>query len=333
MDKVYTAVVIGCGKVGATFEMDSGLPKPASHAAAFVANPRTKLVGLVDPDAAQLKRAGDYYNVPTYADPDAALAELTPDIVVVATPPPTHEELLMLALKHGARAIICEKPVSGTLEAAQRMIVMAQKANAIVVLNHQRRFFPLFRDARERIAAGELGRIQQVSVYYGNGLLNNATHSIDAVQFLLNDTAAWAIGVENTFNTAAPFGNNIDGMLGLTKGTMVALQSLDNDSWGIHDLVVMGTKGALVVGQYGMSFTWVPVKEGVTFAGVRELDWKRGTTTMDKRSMMAGTTAHVVERLDGSVEAESTLKDGYHTMQALDALVRSAASGGKKITI
>lgn len=332
--EIYRGVVIGCGKIGATFEIDSGLPKPASHAAALVANPHTELVALVDPDAAQLKQAGKYYNATTFSDPKECLKALRPDIVVIATPPQTHESLLSLALEAEARAIICEKPVSDILESAKRMIARARSSSSIVILNHQRRFFPLFQDVRRRILAGELGEIQQASIYYTNGLLNNGTHAIDALQFLLDDTALWAVGLQNKKNTVAPFGGlNIDGLFGLKRGTVVSVQSLDNSAYGVHDIRIFGTKGALTIGRYGYAFTWARPKNGVTFEGMQELDWENVETQFDKRSMLQATIAHTVDCLEGIIKPQSTLEDGYHTMQVLEALSQSAANDGKKIGV
>jgi predicted dehydrogenase len=331
--KRYRAVVVGCGKVGATFEMDSGLVKPASHAAAFAANPRTELVGLVEPDEAALTRATAYYRVPGYADVGKALVELAPDIVVIATPPQTHEELLTLALEHNVRAVVCEKPVSDSLEGAERMIKQAKAAGSLVVVNHQRRFFPLFKEIRERIAAGEFGRIQQGSCYYSNGLQNNGTHTIDALCFLLGDIPAWAVGIENTLNKTAPFGSNIDGMVGFGKGAVVTLQSLDNAEFGAHDFVLLGTKGAVTIRQYGFRTEVVEAREGVTFAGMRELDWDMSSKKVERRSMLVGTVEHLIECLDGTAKPQSTLEDGYKVMQTLSALEKSASQGGVRVTI
>lgn len=329
----YRGVVIGCGKVGATFEMDSGLIKPASHAAAFAANPRTELVGLVDPDPAQLKRASEHYGVAGYADARACLLELKPDVVTISTPPGTHEEYLLLAMELGIPAVVCEKPVSDTLESAQRMIAAAESSKTLVLVNHQRRFFPLYVEARQRIAAGELGRIQQISVYYSNGFFNNGTHAVDAIRFLLEDEAAWAIGVENPLNKTAPFGTNIDGFLGFKEGAVVSLQSFDNNCYSPHEIRIFGEKGALLIPHHGFTFEYVPVKDGVTFGGMRELDWEAADKKNERRSMLEGTVTHLVECLDGKAVPQSTLKDGYGTMQTLKALQRSAVEESKKITI
>ncbi len=332
MTKVYKGVVIGCGKVGATFEMDSGLLKPASHAAALKANPRTELVGLVDPDDAQLKRATDYYGAKGYKDAREAIVDLKPDIVTVSTPPGTHEEYVLLCIELGVPLIVCEKPVADTLEAAERMIAAAKGSKSVVLVNHQRRFFSLYKEARERIAAGEFGRIQQVSAYYSNGFFNNGTHAIDAIRFLLGDDAAWAIGVENPLNTTAPFGTNIDALVGFTKGAVLALQSFDNAHFSPHEIRIMGEKGALLIPHHGFVFEYVPVREGVTFAGMKELDWDAADVKTERRSMLEGTIAHAVECLEGGAP-QSTLEDGYKTMQVLEAVSQSATKESTKIII
>lgn len=332
--KRYRGVVIGCGKIGATFEMESSLPKPASHAAALCANPRTTLTALVDPDPAAVQKAGEYYRVPTYTDAKECVEKLRPDIVVIATPPQTHEELLSLVLSLDTRAVICEKPVSDTPEAAARMLALAKRSGSIVILNHQRRFLPLFIAARKRIAAGELGEIQQVSAYYTNGLLNNGTHLVDALQFLLNDTVRWAIGVTNERNTTAPFGGkNIDGLIGFSTGAVTALQSLDNASFGIHEIRILGKKGALIIGRHGTQFAWVPVQEGVTFAGVRELDGEGAVVEEDTSSMLEHTLAHTLDCLEGKAVPGSTLEEGYQALRILDALVRSAAQNSTRVNL
>ncbi|MEK7602531.1 MAG: Gfo/Idh/MocA family oxidoreductase [Patescibacteria group bacterium] len=331
--KTYRGVVIGCGKVGATFEMDTGLVRPASHAAALVAHPQTELVALVDPMPEALERAGGYYKVPTYTDAETCFTAMKPDIVIIATPPPTHEAMLALAFAHNIPAVICEKPVADTRVEAERMIDATAKASTLVIVNHQRRFFPLFIDAKERIAKGELGRVQQITAYYTNGLTNNGTHTLDAIAYLIADHATWVVGVRNEKNTTAPFSTNIDGLVGYAGGAVAAIQSLDNDSYGVHDFRIYGTEGVLTIGQYGYAFSRTPVAEGITFAGVKEPDWEHSVNELDKRSMLLGTLAHTVECLERGTPPRSTLSDGYQTMQVLEALTESADNGGQRITI
>ena len=144
---------------------------------------------------------------------------------------------------------------------------------------------------------------------------------------------AWAIGVENEHNTTAPFGPNIDGMLGFTKGAVAMLQSFDNNDYSPHEYSIFGTRGAILIRHHGFRFEYVPVREAVTFSAMNELDWMNADVQLDRRSMLAGTVAHAVDCLDEAATSGSTIEDGYRTMEVLNALVESAAAGGKKISL
>jgi predicted dehydrogenase len=191
-----------------------------------MANARTELVGLVEQNSELLEKVGTHYGVPPYTDLTEALRAQKPDICIIATPPSTHEQILKVALEHQVPAIVCEKPVSVDAAGAGRMIEMAQKAEAIVLLNHQRRFFPLYKEARMRIAAGELGKIVKATGHYSKGLLNNGSHLIDIVFYLLRE-----------------------------RHTSLELIAHD-DSEEIHDLTLEGSKGVLTITHYGYEFKW-----------------------------------------------------------------------------
>ncbi len=326
---IYTAVVIGCGRIGASFEYDPGRPKPASHAAAFKHNKRTILLAVVDTDEKLARAAADYYRVPYYTDAEACLAEVRPDIVAIATPPSTHEALVKLAIKQGVKGIVCEKPLAQSDRSGAAIRAAVEKSRVALVVNHQRRFFPLFKKVQKDIAAGKFGRVQQVTCYYNNGLYNNGTHTVDALRFLLGSECVWAVGHENVVNSTAPVGDaNIDGLLGFMNGTVATLQSFDGRTIGIHDFHLLCDTGEVVISKYGYHVEYRPVRTSAEFKGVREFS-SSGRATEDVRSMVADAVDHVVTRIDGTGTTESSATDALATMRVLQALAQSARS--KKI--
>ncbi len=321
--QMYTAVVIGCGRIGASFEMEPGRPKPASHAAAFKHNPRTQLLAVVDADEKLAKVAADYYRVPYYLSADECLKEMQPDLLSIATPPSTHEVLVKLSLKYNVKGIICEKPLADSEKSGKAILAAIQKSKATLVVNHQRRFFPLFQKLKKDIAAGKFGRVQQVTSYYNNGLYNNGTHTIDALRFLLGSECVWVVGVGNTGNSAAPQGDqNIDGLLGFENGTVASLQSLDVETIGIHDFHLLCDKGEVSITKYGFRFEYRPKGKSAEFKGVVEIA-EKGKVEEDVRSMLAGTTQHLVDCVDGTAKVGSDAAEGLQTMRVLDALTKS----------
>ncbi len=327
--KIYTAVVVGCGRIGASFEFDPFRPKPASHAASFTRNKRVKLLAVVDADEVLAQKAAKYFGVPFYLSAETCFKELHPDVVAIATPPSTHEGLVKLALAYTVKGIICEKPFSHSEKSAKAMLASLEKSPVVFIVNHQRRFFPLFQKLQKRIAKGELGFVQQVTCYYNNGLYNNGTHTVDTLRYLLQSEVAWVSGIENQKNTAAPIGDrNIDGLIGFKNGTVASLQSVDVTRVGIHDFHMVGDKAHVSVTNYGYRVETKPVVKSDLFKGSFEIS-QAGVVQEDVRSMLEGTTQHLVDCLDKKCVVGSTAEDGLQTMHVLDALVASAKS--KKI--
>ena len=117
-----------------------------------------ELVAAADPDTAgreYMHRAAP--GVRTYADAEALLGVERPDVVIVATPPHTHHDLCLLALKAGAH-VLCEKPFVGSPAEADEVIAAA-RAGPRVAVNHQYRYLPFYEQAARRLRQGEFGRL------------------------------------------------------------------------------------------------------------------------------------------------------------------------------
>jgi predicted dehydrogenase len=81
-----------------------------------------------------------------------------PDAVSVAVPNTMHEELAVAALESGAH-VLCEKPISTTVAAAQRMFDAARKSKRWLMAAQQYRWAEGAMAIKKAIDAGELGHI------------------------------------------------------------------------------------------------------------------------------------------------------------------------------
>jgi len=80
------------------------------------------------------------------------------DVVHVCTPNATHAELAGLALRAG-KAVVCEKPLATSVADADRLRALASDAGTVAAVPFVYRYYPTVREARERIAGGEAGRL------------------------------------------------------------------------------------------------------------------------------------------------------------------------------
>jgi predicted dehydrogenase len=93
-----------------------------------------------------------------YDDLDALLADPAVTVVHVCTPNHLHAEATRRALAAG-KHVVCEKPLATTLADAVAMEAAARQAGVVATVPFVYRFHPMVREARARIAAGDLGRV------------------------------------------------------------------------------------------------------------------------------------------------------------------------------
>ncbi|MBY0397188.1 MAG: Gfo/Idh/MocA family oxidoreductase [Thermoleophilia bacterium] len=87
------------------------------------------------------------------------------DAVAIVTPNHVHAGPAIAFLKRGIH-VICDKPLTATLPEARRLAAAAEASKALFVLTHNYTGYPMVRQAREMIAAGEIGELRLVHVEY-----------------------------------------------------------------------------------------------------------------------------------------------------------------------
>ena len=85
--------------------------------------------------------------------------------VVIVTPNHMHFPVAKAALEAGIN-VICDKPVTRTLEEALELQKIAAQSSAYFALTHNYSAYPLVRYARELVGKGSLGKIRVVQVEY-----------------------------------------------------------------------------------------------------------------------------------------------------------------------
>jgi predicted dehydrogenase len=90
------------------------------------------------------------------------LTELTPEAVAIFTPHRSHYRLAVEALQAGCHVFV-EKPLSTNTQEAVDIANLARARRLTVAVGHQYRLLPSLREARRRLAEGEIGPLLLVS--------------------------------------------------------------------------------------------------------------------------------------------------------------------------
>jgi predicted dehydrogenase len=147
MPKTYRAALVGTGSIA-----DAHL-----RAVEFTRG-RVQLEAAVDLDQSRVKEFAAKNGIPhAYTDFTAMLAELKPDLVIVATPPGSHVPLSIQAMEAGAW-VLCEKPLCGSLAEFDRLAAVEQRTGCRTACVFQMRFASSNFHLHQMLQAGKLGR-------------------------------------------------------------------------------------------------------------------------------------------------------------------------------
>lgn len=116
-----------------------------------------ELVGVCDWEMAKAQVACDEFGIAEAFDhAETAIEQLQPDFIDIITPPPTHLELVQLAISRNI-PIICQKPLAPSFSVAEQMIAAAEATQVPMMVHENFRFQPWHRELKRLIDSGAIG--------------------------------------------------------------------------------------------------------------------------------------------------------------------------------
>ncbi len=98
------------------------------------------------------------------------------DAVAIVTPNNMHADPAIAFLQVGIH-VICDKPLAASTDDAARMKAAVSASSAHFILTHNYTGYPMVRQARDMVRAGELGKLRLVQVEYAQDWLTEPTAS------------------------------------------------------------------------------------------------------------------------------------------------------------
>jgi len=332
--------VIGCGKI-AQFR----------HIPEYAANPNVQLVGFYDINQ---KRAADLakkYGGQAYETLEALLAADI-DAVSVCTPNYVHAEQTIAALKAG-KHVLCEKPMSGSLQDCEAMVKAAREAGRFLMVGHNQRLAKAHVKAKELIESGLIGDIVNFRTTFFHGgpetwsidpgpstwffdkrralmgvMADLGIHKTDLIHFLTGQTIVETSAHLSTIDKKYADGRLIDVDDNATcifrlSGGAVGTMAISWTSYGAEDnsTVIYGTRGIMRLYDdptYSLKVTTCN-RENILY----QMD---GIQTNDKQTKSGVIDAFVnciLENREPEISAEAVLK----SMCVVYASIESSKTG------
>lgn len=260
--------LIGTGRIGQV------------HAANIAAEEGAVLARVADPFVAGAQEVAARYGGIATADPYELIASGDIDAVLIASPTPTHIDLLARALDAGI-PVLCEKPIDLDLTRVDALRARVAGSGIPVALGFNRRFDPSFASAHARVAAGEIGELEQLTIisrdptpppaaYVGvsGGMFRDMSiHDFDMARFFLPDIVEVSAVGSTLFDDGAREHGDFDTAvttLRAASGAIVTIINSRHSAVGYDQRIeAFGSLGTLQVANAGTSLVSVSTATAV----------------------------------------------------------------------
>ena len=249
--------ILGAGRIGKL------------HAATIAASPRASVSYVADaiPEAAASLAAS--VGARTASVEEVIASDV--DAILIATPTDTHADLIEAAARAG-KAILCEKPVSLSVERIAACLPVVEAAGVPLMIGFNRRFDPNFAALQRRLRDGAVGEVEIVTIISrdpapppvsyiarSGGLFRDMMiHDFDMARFLVGEEFVTvqalgsalvdgAIGAAGDVDTAAVQMQTASGRIAVITNSRRATYGYD------QRLEVHGSKGMLRAGNVHMT--------------------------------------------------------------------------------
>lgn len=303
----YRAALIGCGNIS------------GRHARAYLTQGNVELVAACDINPENLNRTCDELKIPCrYAShQDLFRREAGIDLVSVCTFPKVHAEQTIAAANAGAKGVLCEKPMCLSLDEADGMIRACRRNDTRLVIAHRHRQSPNFNRARSLIADGAVGEPRLVWSYLTSCLVDNGTHIVDMMRYLLGDPEAdWVMGQasrkRDTLYQGSPAEESSVGLVAFKAGTRGVVEMGERTPKDGFRFRVLGSEGTI---DAALDEVVLTDRNGVT------------TFREEPRPGFIEQTREMIAWLEGGPEHRSSDRQGRAATELLVAMHESARTG------
>ncbi|MBN9612379.1 MAG: Gfo/Idh/MocA family oxidoreductase, partial [Actinobacteria bacterium] len=143
--------LIGTGRIGQV------------HAASIAASPDAELAWVADPFVEGARGVAERFGGTATDSAERLLGSGEIDAVLLASPTATHIDLISASIDAGL-PVLCEKPIDLDIARVDALRPKVAARGVPVALGFNRRFDPAFASVRARVAAGEIGELEQLMI-------------------------------------------------------------------------------------------------------------------------------------------------------------------------
>lgn len=318
------------------------------HVEAYAGHPAVELAAICDASAERRERfQREHPSSRAYADLDSMLAQEQLDLVSVCTPDWMHVDMGIAAMRAGAH-VISVKPLTTSVEDAQRFIAAGKETGRKLMVAHERRFHPRYRAIKQVIDQGLLGDLFFVELDYfvhkgrqftnapwyksaehpRAAILGTGSHAVDLMRWYGGEVEeAWGAGNHLAFQEF-PDDDCMVGVFKLSSGAIGKVTQTYGSIRGAGEpdlrVTIHGTRGSLEDEKL-LSMEWFPDQADQDVAGRQA--WRQVPKVEQARSSHVEIVWHFLDCLVVGRDPEPDGREGARTVAACLAVVEASQTG------
>jgi predicted dehydrogenase len=299
----FRVLIIGCGNIAGKFD-EARLEDayPLTHAGAFKRHGNFSLVACVEPDETRRASFMRHWGVGAGF---SQLAEIPQndvfDVISICSPTEFHAAHLQFAVDRKPRLIFCEKPITPDVATSRRMVEACIAHNILLAVNHTRRWAPDVMALRDDLLAGVWGEVRGLSAVYNKGVLNNGSHMVDLIQYLLGEPLQMREAVAPLWDYW-PKDPTVAALLETASGVPVHFNLAHAGDYAQFELTITCENGVISMEDGGAFWRFRKIVDSVQFKGYRSLD--RGAYL---KGNYDEAMTNAVENIDAALRSEHIL--------------------------
>ncbi|MBD1210325.1 MAG: Gfo/Idh/MocA family oxidoreductase [Ignavibacteria bacterium] len=314
-----TVLVCGAGNIAHRFDTPEG-DAIFTHVKGFLRHGGFRVAAIIDEQSERAKEAAEVWNIPYYGRCLDDVRDVHYDLVSICTPDHTHAQYLRDALTLQPKLVLCEKPLSASIEEASALVELYQQRGVHLAINYSRRWLPDFQRLSAQALSGVFGKVVSARMKYYKGFLHNASHFVDLLSmFTKPEILGGAIlhSVQDytpddlTISVAARMESHIAG--GSTFPVMI--EGYDTRQMSPIELEIIFEKTAIKLEELNGSYLTVAnLHENETYPGFFEFS-ERTTARIDASEAMREAVTATHNALHSSVPLASTGATAFETLR------------------
>ena len=329
-----------------------GVIASTGHTPAYLQMQQHSIVAVADPVKARRQAARQMIpGVATYASHDELLADhqrLGLDFVDIATPPCFHLEITLAAARRGLH-VLCEKPITVSLDEARTMLLAARDHQVTIFPCHNYKHAPVVKQMEQQIHSGRIGPVRSATLttfrttnakgtpewnidwrrqrkYSGGGIvMDHGSHTCYLAFMFFGGQPPRSVAAR-TYHLDPQFDTEDNVCAALTFDSGFAQLHL---SWtaGVRKVIyaLQGSTGAVVVDEDEAQIFAAGQKQQLTivsrFDDASHTEW------------FSSMFDQFCDDIEAGVHVTGELKESYWCVATIEAVYRSQAEGCREVEV